>query len=407
MKMLKYFFVLLLSLFGASYLSAQNLTRNAEISLITCSPGTQELYAYFGHSAFRVKDTSTNTDIIFNYGVFDFDTPNFYWKFIQGKLKYELAIQPTYHFFQMYANEGREVKEEKLLLTAEEKKDVLNYLEWNYKPENRYYTYDFFYDNCSSKIWDVVKSQLHTDYECNIDNYEEKTFRQMLHEYLENATWIYFGIDIALGLPADKTADFEEQMFLPDYLSQNMSLVSREDTISGKRGILDKENIVIRKQEKEQNEVMLGNIMNPVLIAWMLFIGVVLLTFFGKYNFKRWFDVIFFSLSGLLGVFFLFLWVGTDHTAMNANMDMLWANPFSILFVITFIRQRTRLIQVFTFLLLISVLVLLVGWFFLPQQFHPAIFPLALLILLRMLNSLFTYFFNYGQRSFALKYVRK
>lgn len=388
MKILKIIVVLFLFFQNVPFLSAQKITSKAEISLITCSPGTEELYAHFGHSAFRVKDTTTNTDIIFNYGVFDFDTPNFYWKFIKGKLKYKLAVQPTYHFFQMYAREGREVKAEKLILTEEEKSDVIDFLKWNYKPENRYYIYDFFYDNCSSKLWDVVKARMNTDYVFDLEDYEKKTFRQMLHEYLENARWAGFGIDIALGLPADKTADVEEQMFLPDYLSNNMRKVQRETTVDGSRHLLATENIIVQEKNNKEDVSFVGQIFNnPVMIAWVFLGLILLLTIFGTHSIKRRFDIIFFSATGLLGLFLLFLWTGTDHTAMNENMDMLWANPLSAFYVFSLLKNHTTLLKIFTALITVSILILLIGWTALPQQFNPAVIPLALLILVRMFEN--------------------
>ncbi|MFP4041466.1 MAG: DUF4105 domain-containing protein [Bacteroidales bacterium] len=394
MKILKIIVVLFLLFQNVSFLSAQKITENAEISLITCSPGTEELYAHFGHSAFRVKDSTTNTDIIFNYGVFDFDTPNFYWKFIKGKLQYKLAIQPSYYFFQMYSREGREVKDEELILTEEEKSDVIEFLEWNYEPENRYYTYDFFYDNCSSKLWDVVKTQLNTDYIFDLGDYEEKTFRQMLHEYLGNARWAEFGIDIALGLPADKTANFEEQMFLPDYLSDNMKNVKRETTVAGSKSILGPEKIIIEEKDNKKAISVVGQFFNnPVMIAWVFLGLVILLTILCTHSSRRLFDLVFFSLTGLLGLFLLFLWTGTDHTAMNANLDMLWASPLSAFYAFFLLKNRTTLLKIFTIMITVSVLILLLGWSALPQQFHLAVLPLALLVLFRMFDNLRYQFF--------------
>ncbi|MFW6383005.1 MAG: DUF4105 domain-containing protein [Nanoarchaeota archaeon] len=394
MKILKIIVVLFLLFQNVSFLSAQEITKNAEISLITCSPGTEELYAHFGHSAFRVKDSTTNTDIIFNYGVFDFDTPNFYWKFIKGKLKYKLAVQPAYYFFQMYAREGREVKEEKLILTEEEKSDVIEFLEWNYEPENRYYTYDFFYDNCSSKLWDVVKAQLKTEYVFDLGDYEEKTFRQMLHEYLKNARWAGFGIDIALGLPADKTANFEEQMFLPDYLSDNMKNVQRGAKVSGGKSVLGPEKIIVKEKDNKKDISFVGQFFNnPVMIAWVFLGLVILLTIFFTHSSRRLFDLVFFSVTGLLGLFFLFLWTGTDHTAMNANLDMLWASPLSAFYAFFLLKNRTTLLKIFIIMITVSVLILLLGWSALPQQFHLAVLPLALVVLVRMFDNLRYQFF--------------
>ena len=159
--------------------NAQYFSSNAEISLVTCSPGS-ELYSVFGHSAIRVKDTTTQTDLIFNYGVFDFGTPNFYWKFVRGKLQYKLAIQRTSRFVDSYRAEGRMVKVEKMRLTRKEKDRMIRFLRVNYLPENRYYLYDFFYNNCSTKIWDVAEENVEGGLEFDTSVYDPQSFRDLL-----------------------------------------------------------------------------------------------------------------------------------------------------------------------------------------------------------------------------------
>jgi hypothetical protein len=395
LKTSKFIFIILL-LVLAFQTHSQRLTSHADISLLTCSPGTQELYAHFGHSAIRVKDTTTNTDIVFNYGVFDFDTPNFYWKFVKGKLKYQLAVHSTFRFLQVYNSEGREVKEEKLILTEKEKLEILDYLNWNYQPENRYYLYDFFYNNCSSKIWDLVKLKLHTAYVFDKSDYEALTFRQMLHEYLENARWAQFGIDLALGLPADEVADFEEQMFLPDYLSENMSHVKRTEPLAGNSFIMAKEQVLIPKQEVKKEGFLKDTLFDsPKAMAWVLFFHILGFSLIMGLSFKRWFDLVYFSILGLLGLLLVFLWFGTDHGAMNANLNILWASPLALIFVYFRIKKHFKAMNVLGIVMTATALITLLGWDLIPQQFHPAVIPLALLIPLRVLDNLFMYQYNF------------
>ena len=135
------------------------LTDQAQISVLTCGTGDQ-LYSSFGHSAFRVQDPNHGIDIVYNYGTFDFDTPNFYLKFAGGKLLYSLSRQHFANFLYTYQLENRWVKEQLLDLKTDDKNKLFGFLEENYKPENRYYQYDFIYENCSTKIPEVLRGVL-------------------------------------------------------------------------------------------------------------------------------------------------------------------------------------------------------------------------------------------------------
>jgi len=362
-----------------TFSNAQPITKNAEISLFTCSSG-EELYSVFGHSAIRVKDSTTGTDIVFNYGVFDFDTPNFYWKFVRGKLMYQLAIQQTYRFLQIYKYEGRSVKEEYFNLTTKEKEALIAFLKKNYQPENRYYLYDFFYKNCSSIIWDVVTPQINDKLHFDSTTYQPKSFRQMLHPPLEEMPWSKFGIDIALGLPADKTASFTEQMFLPSYLSKNMRHAYRNQPVNGSKRILREGKKLIEKDESASSFIFF----TPSHIFWAVFILILGMTLFiPKHRITKTTDYVFFTLQGLLGLLLLFLWFGTDHSAMNTNINILWGNPFAII-LIFFINKKQQPVKFATLvILLLSALLTLLGWNLLPQQFNPAFIPISFSVILR------------------------
>ena len=362
-----------------TFSNAQSITKNAEISLFTCSSG-EELYSVFGHSAIRVNDSTTGTDIVFNYGVFDFDTPNFYWKFVRGKLMYQLAIQQTYRFIQIYNYEGRSVKEEHFNLTTKEKEALIAFLKKNYQPENRNYLYDFFYKNCSSIIWDVIKPQINDKLHFDSTAYQPKSFRQMLHPPLEEMHWSKFGIDIALGTPADKTAGFTEQMFLPSYLSKNMRHAYRNQPVNGSKRILRDGKMLIEKDESASPFILF----TPLRVFWAVFILILAMTlFFPKHRATKITDYVFFTLQGLLGLLLLFLWLGTDHSAMNTNLNLLWANPLALILVF-FLNKKQQPIKFVTLVLLfLSALLTLLGWNFLPQQFNPAFIPISLSVILR------------------------
>jgi hypothetical protein len=176
----------LLFLIGLISLSASGqsitLSENAEVSIITVGPGTN-LNDSFGHNGFRIRDTIKNIDLIYDYGRYDFNTPNFYLKFAQGKLLYEIGYRNFNPFFNYYKSQNRWLKEQVLNLNDSEKKALFEYLQTNVKPENKKYKYDFFYDNCATKIRDVLLEVLDGKLVYNQDHITENfTFRELIQK---------------------------------------------------------------------------------------------------------------------------------------------------------------------------------------------------------------------------------
>ena len=350
---------------------------NITISLLTCTPG-KELYSTFGHSALRVVDKSNNTDVIFNYGTFDFNDPNFYWKFIKGNLLYFVSIENFSDFIAEYQYEGRGVTEQTLDLSCEEKQKLTAALFENAKEENKYYKYDFTLDNCTTRLRDMVAkySVLTTK---NIRPYQGVTFRKLLHEYLNNGHryWSKFGIDILLGTPIDKKMSNDETMFLPDYLMKGFDS-SKNDSkkLVTQKTILFGPTIEAKKKE----------FFTPLITFGLLFLVIAVLSFVRSkkvISFFRFFDFMLFFLYGLLGCVLLFMWFGTEHKTFAYNFNLLWAFPGHII-VAFFIGKKKKWLRYYYFGTAIVVLLLAIfgeG----PQEMNDAFFPLIMLILLRSL----------------------
>ncbi len=203
---------------GSSRIPPMMLSQEARITLLTCSPG-DELYSVFGHSAIRVQDPAYDLDWVFNYGTFDFSDPNFYTNFVKGKLNYILSVSEYHHFEYSYAMENRWIWEQELNITPYEKQYLFDSLRINRLPENRYYLYDFFFDNCATRIRDIFTEALERDILYDYQGLEQgQTFRELLMPYLAEKPWAKLGINLGLGLPADKRATPWDYMFLPDHM---------------------------------------------------------------------------------------------------------------------------------------------------------------------------------------------
>ena len=214
----------LLFLAFVSTLKAQEhiqLTRNTQISVLTIAPGN-ELADSFGHSAFRVRDPFLSVDYVYNYGTYDFNTPNFYGKFAQGKLLYQVSVTTYKRFIYSYTAQNRTVVEQILNLTKDEKQSFFEFLQNNIKPENKLYLYDFFFDNCATRLHDVSATILNDNIQFNYTFDEtDLTFRDLIHKYLNKQPWGKFGIDLALGSIIDRKATPQEYLFLPDYINKS------------------------------------------------------------------------------------------------------------------------------------------------------------------------------------------
>ncbi|HOS15612.1 MAG TPA: DUF4105 domain-containing protein [Bacteroidales bacterium] len=371
----RHLIVLLFSLISFQ-LNAQTLSDKSFISVLTCGEGN-ELYSTFGHTAIRVCDSLLQTDIVFNYGTFDFNTPNFYVKFSQGRLPYMLSVTSFENFVAEYRYEGRFVYEQILALSTEEKDNLYNLLIENYRPENRYYAYDFFMDNCATRVRDIInKSLIDRTFFVETHSDTNASFRNLIYPYLDSMLWWRLGIDIVLGMRCDRHASNTEYMFLPYELMNQLDTI----TLSCKH-IIEKKTMIL-PQTKEP----LPKSISPTLLAYILLV-IVLFAGFWEYKTKKYFkviDIVLFLVLSLLSLLILYLWFLSNHYTTKFNLNLLWANPFFI-YMLLRLRKSNRVI---TMLLLTCTGIVLLGFWFLPQAFNPAVFPICLIIVVRMLNLL-------------------
>ncbi len=364
-------------LFTFNFSSAQSDSCSIRISLLTCTPG-EELYSTFGHSAFRVVDSIANTDIVFNYGTFDFYDPDFYKKFIQGKLLYFVATDSLPSFLLEYEYYKRGVTEQVLNISCPEKLTLLSALYENAKEENKYYRYDFNYDNCTTRLRDILekitRQKLQTK---NILPHTGTTFRNLIHEYLNKGGqhWSKLGIDILLGSPLDKETTNSEAMFLPDYLMMAFDSA----TYNGKPLVSEK-NILINAFENKKSNTLF----TPFVLFSILFLVICVVSFLKKewVIFFNLFDFIFFLLLGLLGSLLVFMWLGTNHAMSKNNFNLLWALPSHLPIAFLLFSKKVWVKKYFSIIFYLT-FVLLAAWFFLPQQLNIALLPVAGIVLVR------------------------
>ena len=364
------------------------LSPEARISVLTCGPGT-ELYASFGHTAFRVQDPKQGIDWIYNYGTFDFNTPNFYMKFARGKLRYALTKQSFENFLYTYQLENRWVREQWLQLSRSQKQDIFSFLEKNNRPENRYYQYDFLRENCATKIPEVLMKVLQPGLIWEEEHLKEPmTFRDLIQQNLNRNSWSSLGIDLALGARIDREARPLDYVFLPDYVMQqlNHSRVGDEALVEYSRTVLDLDPTVP------------PTYFTASPLFWMLVLlfltGAITWIDFRNGSRSRVLDFLLFFLTGLSGLVIAFLWFFTDHHDTVWNANILWALPLNLIAAYYLIRKENipGWMSRYLLFLLVAIVLCLLIWIIGLQRFSPLLpvlwmaFGLRYFFLYRHLN---------------------
>lgn len=366
----------------SSFSQTKRLSPDAEISVLTIGQGSS-LNDAFGHSGFRIKDTRLGIDEVYNYGIYNFNTPNFYLKFAQGKLNYLIGKNSFEDFYNSYIYQNRSIQEQTLNLSQTEKQQLYDYLLNNFKPANRAYLYDFFFDNCATKIKDVVVLNVDSKVVFNEPKgFQPKTFRTLIQDQLDVNSWGSVGIDLALGSVIDRPATPEEHMFLPQYIHTFFGAATFANT---NKNLVTKDEVLYKKKETETSKNLL---FSPFVIFGVLGLIIIAITYFDykKQRRTKLLDLLIFSITGLIGVLILFLWFATDHEATAQNYNLLWAFALN-LFVIGQLNKPSPKLWFLKYLKFIFIMLCLLTfhWIVGIQVFAIALWPLILALGLRYL----------------------
>lgn len=379
-----FLFALLLLIIFSSNAQQLSFSDSTVISLITCSPG-KEVYEKFGHTGIRIIDKKKGTDIIFNYGIFDFETENFYYKFINGETDYQLGISYTGNFLASYAQRNSVVWEQVLNLTDDEKRKLIDMLLENYKPENRTYRYNFIFDNCATRPRDKILGSLngYVKFESNNDS---NTFRQWVGMFVGTDTWLKFGIDLVFGMDADDTATPFQSMFLPEVLMSEFQIAQISLPNVQSRKLVSGKNILINKNEVSESESEYSWLFQPFAISIILLIIGILITIWDVYrgHLLKLFDCILYIITGLGGIIAAYLMIFSIHPLVEKNLNLLWLNPLNLVAGVLLWNRKLRLpLFVYQILNILFLTLALVAFALSIQSFNYAVFPIIALLFIR------------------------
>ena len=361
------------------------------ISLLTCASGG-EIYSLFGHTAIRYENFTRGIDAVFNYGMFNFNAPNFIFRFALGETDYQLGVTNYEHFASEYNYLGRDVWQQTLNLTQAEKEHLFNLLQENYRPENRIYRYNFFYDNCATRPRDQIEAAIDgtLQYADNMtDTNTGTSFRDLLHKYSEGHPWSRFGMDLCMGSQADEIINRRLMMFVPFYVQDyfNQAHIVNKDG-QARPLVLNEEKIIMTGSEEAEQP---SDGFTPMQAALLLFILTAAATIYGIRRKKTlWgIDLALFFAAGTAGCILAFLALFSQHPAVSPNYLLFVFHPlhlFCLPCMLNRVRKRKRSRYMLANFIVLTLFILL--WLVIPQRFPLAVLPLALCLLIRSASNL-------------------
>lgn len=373
-----------LCLFSIIHNNAQvNLSVYSEISIVTAGPG-EELYEKFGHAAIRIKDPVLNLDLIYNYGVFDFNQPNFLLNFADGKMYYVLARYDFKYFLSSYKKDKRWLKQQVLNLNKSEKQQLFLYLENNALIENATYPYDPFFNNCASKLKDITTAILNENVVLNSENIKDKsTLRALMNQEITWNTWGNFGINLITGRILDQERNQLEYTYLPDYLFKTIKngKIKRGHKIIN---LVKREDVLLDFEEIQDTT----SLFNPLSFFTLLLFIVLLITFkdIKKQQRTKWLDFIIFFITGIFGLVLTYFWFFSSHRTAPNNYNVLWA--FLPNLIVAFILTKAiakKWLQKYLIVILICLTIVPILWILELQIFPITAIPILLLLGIRYL----------------------
>ena len=351
------------------------LSDSLRVSLLTVSAG-EELYSVFGHTAIRITDLKNGYDIAFNYGTFDFSTPNFYLKFALGGLDYMISVENYQGFVDFYKQENRTVIEQELNFDKEQRLKLASLLINNYLPENRFYRYKFFTDNCSTRIRDILSTAsgdslllVRPEIDANV------TYHKLYTSRLSSMPWAKFGIGFLLGSLTNQESK-NNALFLPDNLMKAVDIA----TLNNKPLAVSKRLIFVATPPAKEHTLF-----TPTVLAIIILSLSVLIQF--KLAWIITYDKVFFAIMGFFGIFVSILSVFSQHAELHYNYVILFLLPTNI--ILSFLPTTSLVRKYYIIIAFILSFIGLVSLRLIPQTFNFAFLLIAFSVALRL-------FFNFA-----------
>lgn len=367
-----------------SYLS-QTASDLPRFSVLTCTPGSQ-IYELEGHTALRMRFPD-GRDYTANWGVFNFNEPNFVYRFVKGETDYIMAIEPTTQFLNRYEYDKRGVIQQDLILSEQESAALLSLIEQNALPQNRVYRYNYVKDNCATRPLSLIEKAISDTLTFNVSG-SFSSFRNAMKTYHHEYPWYQFGIDLALGSGIDHPLTIREEAFAPVRLHQLLTNATRSN---GSPIVRDAETLVQGSTGPAHPTPFL---LRPGFICWTIFTVTLLscLAAMGRKRAPVVLTSVLYTIFGLLGLITTFLIFVSTHEATSPNWLYLWINPAPLAIVALMLIKKTEklafLLQIINFVAVFLLLIIAAAG---VQKLNSAFYPL----IISDLMCSFTYIYVY------------
>lgn len=358
----------------ASTLPYAPATNDTTVEFVNFYPGA-DVYQLEGHSALRI--TTPNEDIAVTWGMFDFDQPNFVYRFVKGETDYWVAAVNWRPFLRSYIDEGRRVVSHRLDLTSEQKRRLIDLIGNNLAPQNRVYRYNYVLDNCATRPLSIVEQAIGDSIILGsapgaLDS--DVSFRDIMRFYHEAYPWYQFGIDLALGSGIDYHLNNREKSFAPVILDRQLT----QATVNGRPLV---SHTTVLNDTPPDNAILPPTpwYLHPITICWGILALIILVAIrdVRRMTITRWVYALMFTIYGATGLITAFLVFISEHYATSPNWLLVWLNPLALIVPITIWSKRLN--HVLTWYMTINcilLLLLMLSWPLLSQSTNSAFWPL-------------------------------
>lgn len=310
-----------------------------EVSLVTYGPG-ETYWERFGHDAIELRDRASGEAVNFNYGVFDFAEKNFLLNFARGHMHYMMDAEPTDEEVSYYVGVGRSVTRQRLALSADQAADLRDDLLWNLRPANAGYNYDYFDDNCATRVRDALDKALGGALKQQLTARPGgMTFRQQTDRLMSAQPWLMVLLDLGLGPYADRPLNAWQESFLPRVLQEQVREVSIAAPGAAPRPLVRNEKL-LSPNRLDVPPASPPDLRLPLGAAGLALGVLIVLCRRGWPTGYAVLGTIYLVAAGLVGLFLLGLWTLTSHHAAWANANLLLVNPLAFLLLPTLWRSR-------------------------------------------------------------------
>ncbi|HEX6630430.1 MAG TPA: DUF4105 domain-containing protein, partial [Gemmatimonadaceae bacterium] len=318
------------------------------IYLVTMGPG-DAIWEKFGHNALWVHDAATGSDVAYNWGMFDFAEKDFIPRFLKGSMRYWMAGYQAQPMIDAYARTNRSVWVQELTLTPAQRRELRDFVVWNSQPDNAYYNYNYFLDNCSTRVRDVIDRVLGGRLRARFDTAATgTTFRWHMRRLTQEEQPLYTGMNLVLGEPGDRPISAWEEMFLPMKLRDRVRELSVPGPDGAPRPLVAAEREVFTAQRAPEPTAPANLIPGYLLLGAVLGGAMALLARAAAAGSRAaarglaTLGTLWSLLAGLVGLVMVLTWTATDHTFMYRNENLLQLSPLSLLLVAVLPRYVLR-----------------------------------------------------------------